>query len=332
MSMENTHSDTELLSNDHTNDPVAADRPADGHLESACLTDETAADGHPESACLTDETAADGHPENNRSAEKSAADSHPESALPTKETGGPAYPATRRGWVLRGLRDGFPICMGYFAVAFALGIEARRVGLTAFQSFLMSTGMVASAGEFAALLLIASQAGVIEMITTCIIVNLRYFLMSCSLSQKLRSTIPTIHRFGVAYCITDEIFGLSSAVPGYLEPFYSYAFTVVSVPGWSGGTDMGVLVGNILPAAAVNALSVSLYGMFLAIIIPPAKKDRFIGGLVAASMAVSWIFGLLPLTKGISSGFKVIILTILIAGAAALLKPIPEEAISAEAE
>ena len=170
------------------------------------------------------------------------------------------HPHGRRAWALKGLRDGIPICMGYFAVSFALGIEARNVGLTAFQSFLMSTGMVASAGEFAALLLIASQAGVFEMVSTCLIVNLRYFLMSCSLSQKLSSKTHLIHRFGTAYCITDEIFGLSSAVPGYLQPFYTYAITIVSVAGWSGGTVLGVLVGNILPQAAVNALSVSLYG------------------------------------------------------------------------
>lgn len=232
--------------------------------------------------------------------------------------------ASRRDWILRGFRDGFPICMGYFAVSFALGIEAKRVGLTAFQSFLMSTGMVASAGEFAALMLIASQAGVIEMISTCLVVNLRYFLMSCSLSQKLSPDIKALHRFGVAYCITDEIFGLSSAVPGWLEPFYSYAITLVSVAGWSGGTVLGVLVGNILPAAAVNALSVSLYGMFLAIIIPPAKQNPFIGGLVAVSMAVSLLFALLPLTRGISSGFKVILLTVLIAGAAAIIRPVEE--------
>ena len=243
-----------------------------------------------------------------------------------------AYPSDKKGWILRGLRDGFPICMGYFAVAFALGIEARRVGLHAFQAFLMSTGMVASAGEFAALMLIASHAGVIEMITTCLIVNLRYFLMSCSLSQKLRPSIPTIHRFGVAYCITDEIFGLSSAVPGWLEPFYSYAITFISVIGWSGGTVMGVLVGNILPAAAVNALSVSLYGMFLAIIIPPARHDRFIGGLVAVSMAASWIFSVLPRLGDISSGFKVIILTILLAGLAAWLRPVGDAPEAAKAD
>ena len=249
------------------------------------------------------------------------------SSIKKDQAGAPerAVPLTRPAWIKIGLRDGFPICMGYFAVAFALGIEAKRIGLTAFQAFLMSTGMVASAGEFAALMLIESHAGAIEMITTCIIVNLRYFLMSCSLSQKLKSSTPTVHRFGVAYCITDEIFGLSSAVPGWLEPFYSYAITFISVAGWSGGTVMGVLVGNILPAAAVNALSVSLYGMFLAIIIPPARKDRFIGGLVLLSMAASWVFSVLPLTSGISSGFKVIILTIVLAAAAAVLKPVEEQ-------
>ena len=232
--------------------------------------------------------------------------------------------AAQLPWFLRGLRDGIPICMGYFAVSFALGITARGIGMNALQAGLMSMGMVASAGEFAAIVLIASNAGVFEMITTCIVVNMRYFLMSCSLSQKLSPDLPFYHRFLLPYCITDEIFGLSSAVPGYLQPFYTYAITIVSVAGWSGGTVLGVLVGNILPQAAVNALSVSLYGMFLAIIIPPAKENPFIGGLVAVSMAVSWLFGVLPLTSGISSGFKVIILTLLLAGAAAAIKPVPD--------
>ena len=186
-------------------------------------------------------------------------------------------------WFLRGLRDGIPICMGYFAVSFALGITARGIGMNALQAGLMSMGMVASAGEFAAIVLIESHAGIFEMITTCIVVNLRYFLMSCSLSQKLSPDLPFYHRFMLPYCITDEIFGLSSAVPGYLDPRYSYGMTLISVVGWTTGTVLGVLMGNIMPAWAVNALSVSLYGMFLAIIIPPSRKDRFIAGLVVAS-------------------------------------------------
>ena len=227
-------------------------------------------------------------------------------------------------WFARGLRDGIPICMGYFAVSFALGITARGIGMNALQAGLMSAGMVASAGEFAAIVLISSSAGIIEMISTCIVVNLRYFLMSCSLSQKLSPDLPFYHRFLLPYCITDEIFGLSSAVPGYLDPRYSYGMTIVSVAGWTTGTVLGVLLGNIMPPFIVNALSVSLYGMFLAIIIPPSRKDRFIAALVAVSMAASGLFSVLPVLKEISGGFKVIILTLVIAGVAALVHPVEE--------
>ena len=228
-------------------------------------------------------------------------------------------------WLRRGLRDGIPICMGYFAVSFALGITARGIGMNALQAGLMSLGMVASAGEFAAIVLIQSGAGVIEMITTCIVVNLRYFLMSCSLSQKLSPDLPFFHRFLLPYCITDEIFGLSSAVEGYLNPIYTYGMTAVSVAGWTTGTVLGVLMGNIMPGWAVNALSVSLYGMFLAIIIPPSKKDRFIACLVLISMASSGLFSVLPVLRDISGGFKVIILTLVIAGAAAFIHPVEEK-------
>ena len=234
-------------------------------------------------------------------------------------------------WFVRGLRDGIPICMGYFAVAFALGITARGIGMNALQAGLMSMGMVASAGEFAAITLISSSAGIIEMIITCIVVNLRYFLMSCSLSQKLSPDLPFYHRFLLPYCITDEIFALSSAVPGYLDPVYSYGMTIISVAGWTSGTVMGVLLGNIMPPFIVNALGVSLYGMFLAIIIPPARKDRFIAGLVAASMAASGLFAVLPVLRNISGGFKVIILTLAIAGAAAVIRPVSDDGSSGSA-
>ena len=177
-----------------------------------------------------------------------------ETSKKTQEIGAGAGPLP---WFVRGLRDGIPICMGYFAVSFALGITARGIGMNALQAGLMSMGMVASAGEFAAIVLIASHAGVFEMITTCIVVNMRYFLMSCSLSQKLSPDLPFYHRFMLPYCITDEIFGLSSAVKGYLDPKYTYGMTIVSVAGWTTGTVLGVLLGNIMPAWAVNALSVS---------------------------------------------------------------------------
>ena len=231
---------------------------------------------------------------------------------------------TNGKWFGKGVTAGVPICLGYFAVSFALGIAARNIGLDAPQAFFMSLGMVASAGEFAALGLISAGAGILETVMTCIVVNLRYFLMSCAVTQKLAPKMKGIHRLGLAYCMTDEIFALSVAVPESLNPFYTYGITVISVAGWCTGTVLGVVAGNILPAWAVNALSVSLYGMFLAIIIPPARKERVIAVLVCISMTASFIFTKAPGLKEISSGFRIIILTVAIAGLAALLHPIEE--------
>ena len=225
---------------------------------------------------------------------------------------------------VRGMRDGIPICLGYFAVSFALGIAGRGVGMNAVQAFVMSLTMVASAGQFAAITLIGAGAGIIEMITTTIVVNLRYLLMSCSLTQKLSPETKLLHRLALSYCMTDEIFGLSISVDGFLRPVYTYGITVISVSGWCLGTVLGVVAGNILPALVTNALGVAMYGMFLAIIIPPAKENHFLGALVAVSMAASGLFSVLPYLRAISSGFRVIILTILIAGIAAVIHPIEE--------
>lgn len=225
---------------------------------------------------------------------------------------------------VRGMRDGIPICLGYFAVSFALGIAGRGVGMNAVQAFVMSLTMVASAGQFAAINLIGAGAGIIEMITTTIVVNLRYLLMSCSLTQKLSPETKLLHRLALSYCMTDEIFGLSISVDGFLRPVYTYGITVISVSGWCLGTVLGVVAGNILPALVTNALGVAMYGMFLAIIIPPAKENHFLGALVAVSMAASGLFSILPYLRAISSGFRVIILTILIAGIAAVIHPIEE--------
>lgn len=127
-----------------------------------------------------------------------------------------------------GLKDGIPIALGYFAVSFALGIAAKNIGMNAIQSFFMSLGMVASAGEFAAITLISASAGIIEMIATSLIINLRYFLMSCSMTQKLSQKTSFFHRFLIAYCMTDEIFALSVSVDGFLNPFFTYGIACIS--------------------------------------------------------------------------------------------------------
>ncbi len=226
---------------------------------------------------------------------------------------------------VKGLRDGIPIALGYLAVSFTLGIVAKKAGLTAFQATLMSITNLTSAGQFAAIGLITLGVPYIEMAVAQLIINLRYCLMSCSLSQKLDSEAPFFHRFLIAYGVTDEIFGVSMHVAGKLNPFYTYGLICIAAPGWAMGTLLGVISGSILSARILSALSVALYGMFIAIIIPPARKNKIISGLVVASMAASFLFTYLPLISEISSGVRIIILTIVIAGIAAVLFPIKGE-------
>ncbi len=224
-----------------------------------------------------------------------------------------------------GMRDGLPIALGYFAVAFTLGIAAKNAGFSALQALVASLTNNASAGEYAAFSLIAAGAGYLEVAVMTLVANARYLLMSCSLSQKLSPETPLRHRLLIGYDVTDEIFGISIARPGYLNPWYTYGAMTVAIPGWGSGTFLGVVMGNILPLRAVSALSVGLYGMFLAIIIPPARKNRLILALVAISFAASYAAGRLEILAGISSGVKTIVLTVVIALAAAVLFPVKEE-------
>lgn len=225
---------------------------------------------------------------------------------------------------LAGLRDGVPIGLGYFAVAFTLGITAGKAGMNALQSSLMSALMLASAGEFAAISMIGSGAGFMEMIITTVVINMRYLLMSSALSQKVQQNRPFPHRIFMSYAVTDEIFGISMAVPGKLNPFYQYGAACVAAPGWVLGTFLGTVVGMILPAPVMSAMSVAIYGMFLAVVIPPARKDKIIAAVVVVSMAVSFLFQSIPGLKNISSGFQIILLTVLISAAAAVLFPVKE--------
>ena len=233
---------------------------------------------------------------------------------------------THGTWYSRGLKDGIPIALGYFAVSFTLGITARNAGFSALQAMVASLTNNASAGEYAAFALISAGAGYLEVAVMTLVANARYLLMSCALSQKLSPDTPLIHRLLIGYDVTDEIFGISIARSGYLDPFYTYGAMTVAIPGWGVGTLLGVLVGNVLPLRAVSALSVGLYGMFLAIILPPARKDRIIAGVVGLSFALSFAAARLPLLAGVSSGLKTIILTVAIALGAAILFPVREEA------
>ena len=220
-----------------------------------------------------------------------------------------------------GMRDGSPIALGYFTVAFTLGIAARNAGLSAIQALIASALNNASAGEYAGFALIAAGSSYLEMAVMTLVVNARYLLMSCALSQKLKTATPLRHRMLIAYDVTDEIFGICVAQPGYLNPWYAYGAIAVAIPGWALGTFFGVIMGNVLPTRVVSALSVGLYGMFLAIIIPPARKNRVIAGVVAVGFAASYLVNRLPLFNGLSTGIKTIALTASLALLAAVLFP-----------
>lgn len=230
-----------------------------------------------------------------------------------------------RALFVQGMKAGVPIGLGYFAVSFTLGIAAQKAGMSAFQSGFMSAAMLASAGQFAGIQALVSGAGYVEMIVTEIVVNLRYLLMSGALSQKVRRDKPFFHRFFMAYGVTDEIFAVSMGVEGKLDPCYMYGATAVAAPGWVAGTVMGALLGMALPPRMMSAMGVALYGMFLAVVVPPSRKSRIIAGVVLASMAASAAFPWIPLAGKLSSGIQIILLTIMVSAAAAVLFPVKEE-------
>ena len=220
-------------------------------------------------------------------------------------------------WFLKGMKHGIPIGLGYFAVSFTLGIASKKAGLSAFQAAVMSAAMMASAGQFAGIGMIAAGAGYLEMAVTTLVVNMRYLLMSSALSQKVRRDVP--------YEVTDEIFGIAVSVPEKLHPAYMYGAVAVAGPGWVLGTFLGAVIGMILPERVMSALNVALYGMFMAVVIPPSRKNRVIAGVVAVSMICSTMFSIIPGIREISSGFQMILLTVLLAGGAAVLFPVKEE-------
>ncbi|MBQ3104302.1 MAG: AzlC family ABC transporter permease [Lachnospiraceae bacterium] len=238
---------------------------------------------------------------------------------------------TNRQIFVKGMRDGIPIGLGYFAVAFTLGIAAKNAGMTAWQATLTSLLLNASAGEYIGFTLIAANAGYLEVMVMEAVANARYLLMSCALSQKISIKTGLLHRLLLGFYVTDEIFGVSVSVPGMLRPLYSYGVIAVAAPGWALGTGLGVLLGNILPLRLSSALSVALYGMFAAVFVPPARENKVIAGLVLFSFGASFVFHRAGLFAGISSGSKIILLTVAISLAAAVLFPVTEKPEKGEA-
>ncbi len=222
---------------------------------------------------------------------------------------------------LLGMKHGIPIGLGYFAVAFSLGIAAKKAGLSPIQGFVTSILCHASAGEYMGLTMIAASAGYIQTALAIFVANARYLLMSTAMSQRLAPNLPFAHRFLLGFGITDELFGISIMRGGYLNPYYTYGATVVALPAWATGTMLGVMAGSLLPTSLVNAFGVALYGMFLAVIIPPARQSKVIFGLILVCFAASFAAGYLPFVRELSEGTRTILLTVIIASAAAILFP-----------
>ncbi|MBQ0050469.1 MAG: AzlC family ABC transporter permease [Treponema sp.] len=231
-----------------------------------------------------------------------------------------------------GLAAGIPIGLGYFAVSFSLGIVAKHAGLTPLQGFIASFFNLASAGEYALFTSIQQMATCFEIAIITLVVNARYLLMSCALSQKFDAKTPFFHRFFIGFAVTDELFGLAISRPGKIKPAYNYGAIIIATLLWSLGTSLGIVAGNILPERVVSALSVALYGMFIAIIVPPARKDLVIRIAVLVSFVASWICSVAPVISGLSSGTRTIILTVAISAVCAIIKPVKEETDSAVVE
>lgn len=224
----------------------------------------------------------------------------------------------------RGVKDGLPIALGYFAVSFSLGIAARRAGLTIAQGVVASLLNNASAGEYAGFSTIAADGTYLEILVITLVANARYLLMSTALSQHVAPSMPLWQRLCIGYDVTDELFGIYVSHPYPLDPRYAWGAMTMAVPGWALGTGLGVFAGEILPLRVVSALSVALYGMFLAIVVPPARKDRTVAVLVGASFLLSWAGGVAPWFRSLSAGTRTIILTVALSAVAAAVHPVEE--------
>ncbi len=224
-----------------------------------------------------------------------------------------------------GFSRGLPVGMGYFSVSFGFGAMAVSQGLGWLEAVLISATNLTSAGQFAGLTLIVTAATLWEMVLTQVIINSRYALMSLALSQRMGERIGILPRLFIAFFNTDEIFALAMDRKEPLTPAYLLGLGTLPFLGWTGGTALGALAGSILPESLGTALGVMLYGMFIAIVVPPAKKERNILLAVVLSMSLSCLFAWVPGLKQVSAGIAIVVCTVVAAAICAVLFPVSEE-------
>jgi predicted branched-subunit amino acid permease len=227
---------------------------------------------------------------------------------------------------MAGIKDGFPICLGYLSVAFAFGITAFNSGLDVWQVVLISMLNVTSAGQLAGVPIIVGGGTLIELAATQLIINLRYALMSVSLSQKFGKSVRLVDKFLVSFVNTDEVFAVSSSKGMDVGRNYMYGITLTPFIGWTLGTLLGAVAGNILPAIVISALGIAIYAMFVAIVTPVARKERPVLLCSLFAILLSCIFSYVPFLKeNISSGFVIIICTVIASVVFAVVAPLPPE-------
>ena len=223
---------------------------------------------------------------------------------------------------LRGITDGMPICVGYLSVGFAFGIFAIESGLSILETLLISMTNVTSAGQLAGVPIIAGGGTLIELAVSQLVINLRYALMSVSLSQKIGKSVRMVDRFIIAFVNTYEVFAVASSKEDAVGRKYMYGLILTPFFGWSLGTLLGAAAGNILPASVVSALGIAIYGMFVAIVVPEVKRDRPTLICVLIAILLSCVFTYVPMLKEIPSGFTIIICAAVASAVLALIAPI----------
>ncbi len=225
---------------------------------------------------------------------------------------------------MEGAKDSLPIVIGYFSVSFTFGIMAAKAGFSPWIATLISITNVTSAGQFAGLTLMAAQASYFEIFLTELIINLRYGLMSLSLSQRLSDSATTGKRLLIAFANTDEIFAVSVSKPRKVTPAYMAGLEIFPILGWSAGTLAGAIATSLLPPFVQSALGVALYGMFIAIVLPVARGRRPVAFVSLLAAALSIAFAYLPIFHRISAGFSIILCTLIAAGVGAFFWPVPD--------
>ncbi len=226
-----------------------------------------------------------------------------------------------------GIQDGIPIALGYVSVSFTFGLMAVASGLNWWQAVLISMTNLTSAGQFAGLEIMVAGGALVEMALTQLVINLRYALMSLSLSQKVDKTMDTLNRLITSFGVTDEIFAVSMSRKKAVSKYYMYGLIAIPYIGWAGGTAMGALLGGVLPDMVSNALGIAIYGMFLAIIIPQARDDLPCLKVILIAVVMSCCFHWVPGLNKLSSGFVIIICAVAASAIGAFLYPIEDDMI-----